>query len=113
MAHCRECKKSLPKGAKFCGHCGAKAVILCPSCGATDLPGPNFCVKCGANLRTGAKPRDPEEAIEDELKIYKAGWTEGYQVVTCVQCGAKNRIPKTKMERGPSCGRCKAPLSLG
>jgi thioredoxin 2 len=34
-------------------------------------------------------------------------------LVPCVQCGALNRIPTTKLGAGPACGKCKAPLFTG
>jgi thioredoxin 2 len=35
-------------------------------------------------------------------------------VIQCSICGAKNRVPREKLEQGllPVCGRCKNPLSL-
>ena len=30
---------------------------------------------------------------------------------TCAKCGAKNRIPATKLDRRPKCGKCKEKLS--
>jgi thioredoxin 2 len=35
------------------------------------------------------------------------------QLIRCSACGATNRVPSEKIERGlqPVCGRCKAPLS--
>jgi len=34
-------------------------------------------------------------------------------IIKCQSCGAKNRVPKTKMNERPICGRCKAPLNRG
>jgi thioredoxin 2 len=36
------------------------------------------------------------------------------QLVRCPSCGATNRVPQDKLERGlaPVCGRCKAPLPV-
>jgi thioredoxin 2 len=36
------------------------------------------------------------------------------QLIRCSACGASNRVPSEKIERGlkPVCGRCKAPLSV-
>jgi hypothetical protein len=31
-------------------------------------------------------------------------------ILTCPSCGAKNRLPKSKLSLGPRCGRCKSPL---
>ena len=33
-------------------------------------------------------------------------------VVKCANCGAKNRIPEKKLDQGPICGKCKAPLKV-
>ena len=32
-------------------------------------------------------------------------------VIACPECGAKNRIPTDKLDLGPNCGRCHAPLA--
>jgi len=34
-------------------------------------------------------------------------------IAKCQKCGAKNRIPKSRMGERPVCGKCKAPLSMG
>jgi thioredoxin 2 len=38
----------------------------------------------------------------------------GSLTIPCAACGAKNRVPREKLEQGllPVCGKCKAPLSL-
>jgi len=33
-------------------------------------------------------------------------------VVRCANCGAKNRIPEERLDQGPICGKCKAPLKV-
>src|SRR5580692_5892221 len=35
-------------------------------------------------------------------------------VIPCAGCGAKNRVPRKKLEQGlqPVCGQCKTPLSV-
>jgi thioredoxin 2 len=37
------------------------------------------------------------------------------QLISCPACGAKNRVPRQKIEQGlePVCGRCKSPLPAG
>ena len=37
------------------------------------------------------------------------------QVIRCAACGAANRVPLEKIQRGlqPVCGRCKRPLAIG
>lgn len=32
-------------------------------------------------------------------------------ILTCPQCGQKNRVPRHRLEERPVCGRCQAPLS--
>lgn len=34
-------------------------------------------------------------------------------LVRCGRCGTKNRVPKSRLNQGPACGRCKSPLSVG
>jgi class 3 adenylate cyclase/tetratricopeptide (TPR) repeat protein len=45
---------------KFCGECGARLVLACPSCGAANPPGNKFCGECGQAL--GAAPAAPAPA---------------------------------------------------
>ena len=33
-------------------------------------------------------------------------------ILTCPQCGAKNRIPKSRLNEKPVCGKCRASLSF-
>ena len=33
-------------------------------------------------------------------------------VVRCANCGAKNRIPRQRLDEGPICGKCRAPLKV-
>ena len=33
--------------------------------------------------------------------------------LTCLECGALNRVPSDKLEKGPKCGVCGAPLADG
>jgi len=32
-------------------------------------------------------------------------------IVTCIECGTKNRIAKKRVHEGPLCGKCRAPLT--
>ncbi len=32
-------------------------------------------------------------------------------IVTCDNCGAKNRVPQTRVEEGPVCGKCRTQLA--
>jgi hypothetical protein len=116
QAQCNTCRKPLTKGAKFCGFCGAKVLDRCPKCGNANLPGPNFCIQCGAAIKDiprSSSGEMPETELEDELKVYKASWEEGHHIITCPACAAKNRIPSSKLQLAPTCGRCKKPLPTG
>ena len=33
-------------------------------------------------------------------------------VVSCSECGAKNRIPDVRQHQAPQCGKCKVPLQV-
>ncbi len=34
-------------------------------------------------------------------------------IAKCHRCGAKNRVPKSRLGESPICGKCKAPLEIG
>jgi thioredoxin 2 len=34
-------------------------------------------------------------------------------IIRCGRCGTKNRVPKTRLNQGPVCGKCRSPLSIG
>ena len=34
-------------------------------------------------------------------------------IIKCNSCGTKNRIPKTRLNDNPICGKCRIPLSIG
>ena len=37
---------------------------------------------------------------------------EDQLIVRCTQCGAKNRVPETRISEQPKCGKCGTPLRL-
>ncbi len=43
---------------KFCGQCGEKIRLTCPSCGTEASPGARFCQQCGASLTGAARAKD-------------------------------------------------------
>ncbi|MBA3805155.1 MAG: zinc ribbon domain-containing protein, partial [Acidobacteria bacterium] len=56
---CVKCGESLPAGAKFCNHCGAKQEMpKCPKCQAEAAPGTKFCNECGTKIDAG-EPGQP------------------------------------------------------
>jgi thioredoxin 2 len=52
------------------------------------------CGKCKAALF-------PERATADAAEAYK---------LRCAQCGARNRVPGTRLDAAPRCGKCQAAL---
>jgi thioredoxin 2 len=34
-------------------------------------------------------------------------------ILRCGHCGTRNRIPKSRLNQGPVCGKCRSPLSIG
>src|SRR5216684_2302790 len=47
---CLRCQSENPSGQKFCGQCGARLAILCPSCNTPNSPDQKFCGECGTKL---------------------------------------------------------------
>ncbi len=47
---CLRCQSENPAGQKFCGQCGARLAILCPSCNTPNSPDQKFCGECGTKL---------------------------------------------------------------
>ena len=33
-------------------------------------------------------------------------------IMRCANCGTRNRIPKSRLQDGPTCGKCKSPLEV-
>ena len=54
-AACRDCGCTLPDGACYCPHCGAKvearAKTFCPQCGRETEPDACYCSQCGAPIQ--------------------------------------------------------------
>jgi RNA polymerase subunit RPABC4/transcription elongation factor Spt4 len=75
---CSKCGKEMPKGNKFCPHCGEKAVSAreCPSCHVSITNNAKFCPNCGANI--------------SERRCIKCGAVIKANVKFCPECGTKN-----------------------
>jgi len=53
---CSRCQHDNPEGQRFCGDCGERLGLFCPSGGATSEPEQKFCADCGASLAGGPNP---------------------------------------------------------
>jgi thioredoxin 2 len=76
-------------------------IVRCPSCNAGNRiraermgAASARCGKCKAALF-------PERATADAAEAYK---------LRCAQCGARNRVPGTRLDAAPRCGKCQAAL---
>ncbi len=58
--------------------------------------------RMGPQTGTGPEPQKPEPEDHADLP---------YIIIPCPSCGAKNRVREDKLDRGPKCGRCSAPLT--
>ena len=96
--NCPKCDRELVRYARFCGYCGERLVITCPSCEVLNPPDGLFCYNCGGSLtqaKRGAK--SPELA---------SGGAEQRQAVRvqCPRCETVNE-PGSKY-----CYKCGLPL---
>jgi predicted nucleic acid-binding Zn ribbon protein len=57
---CPSCGAANPEGKNFCGDCGARLFTRCTVCGAENPPGKRFCADCSAalSLRTFSAPAE-------------------------------------------------------
>lgn len=56
---CPDCKQPVPRGAKFCCHCGSSLLVFgqCPHCGESLPPQAKFCPGCGSAVEMKRPPR--------------------------------------------------------
>ncbi len=79
-----------------CGSCGAKNRIPAEKAGIKAK-----CGKCGAVIDTGEGAGEKRSENGDSGNVY---------LVRCISCGAKNRIPESKMGETARCGKCRGPV---
>jgi hypothetical protein len=50
IMQCPEFQTENKEPRRFCRKCGAKLLIICPSCSFQNSPGDDYCGGCGQNL---------------------------------------------------------------
>jgi class 3 adenylate cyclase/tetratricopeptide (TPR) repeat protein len=65
---CPKCQFDNREGAKFCGKCRAKLLLVCSQCNSENPPDNVFCDECGQDLRKRQKPKEPTPLSEGERK---------------------------------------------
>jgi CheY-like chemotaxis protein len=56
---CPRCEIEAPGDAQFCPECGAKLILVCAQCGASNAVGHKFCKACGQPLGAAAPADAP------------------------------------------------------
>ena len=73
---CQTCQAENREDARFCGACGSRLSLACPSCGAAREPGQAFCDQCGAALTPpSAAEAAPELRVASVLFVDLVGYT--------------------------------------
>jgi len=64
---CPKCQENNPNDALVCRRCASALVILCPRCGAANLPGDRLCEECGHTV-TGCRILPLDKSRTQALK---------------------------------------------
>ncbi len=56
---CSQCQFENPEGAKFCGKCRTRLVVVCPQCDSRNPPENEFCNECGHRIREDVELKKP------------------------------------------------------
>ncbi|UCF84870.1 MAG: AAA family ATPase [Desulfobacteraceae bacterium] len=65
---CPKCQFENREGAKFCGKCRAKLLLVCSQCNSENPPDNVFCDECGQDLMEEQKPKELTPPPEGERK---------------------------------------------
>lgn len=63
----------------------------------------NFVKEYISDIQENAPPPEPQEKSRTEAD---------YTIISCPQCGAKNKVMKSKLSLSPKCGKCRSPLII-
>ena len=63
-------------------------------------------------IRTFQPEVMPHPAKETGEAAKPAAELPEFLIVTCTQCGVKNKIPRAKISWGIKCGKCRAPIEV-
>jgi len=65
---CPKCQFDNREGAKFCGKCKAKLLLVCSQCNSENPPDNVFCDECGQDLSERQKDKELSTLPEGERK---------------------------------------------
>ena len=67
---------------------------------------------------TGEKHAHPERTHQEQHKPQEqhhkpaSDPAPDFVIISCAQCGVKNKVRRERLSHGPKCGRCGSPISL-
>ncbi len=65
---CPHCQFENPEGARFCGKCAARLLLVCPQCDFENPPENDFCNECGHRLVEEGETEKRGSFAEEERK---------------------------------------------
>lgn len=63
-------------------------------------------------VKTFYEDTDTEKDRDTDTQTEEPPSPPEYQIISCPQCGVKNKVPQAKIAEGPLCGKCKTPLVI-
>jgi len=64
---CQKCEFENREGAKFCGKCSAKLLLVCPRCHSENPPDNKFCDECGHDLTLPSEPIPKDLSFDEKI----------------------------------------------
>ncbi len=96
--NCPKCDRELVQYARFCGYCGERLVVTCPSCQVLNPPDGRFCYNCGVGLTEADSRIESPGPVSDEREQPQVA------AIRCPRCETVNE-PGSKY-----CYKCGLPL---